>query len=244
MVQRFSLICAVCCLFSCYGEQARHLPGEKTSLPTLTKHRSEPHYVFLVDFSGSMRETDPLRPDNSCKRADAVQAAAKEAVSPGHFLALGFSYGIDYSKAWMTQDANTINYSEMCGFSGGTDYQAAFIFTSQIGFDSSAPARVVLISDGLPDVRDRDKELGISAEDSLNRTRLKGLSASKELRDINQNLKIFAVFIEPLDPSLAYHDVEGYLEKVTGEKSRVHNYKNQRDYEVFVRSTIYSEEPR
>lgn len=189
--------------------------------------------MFVVDFSGSMKDSDPrggIFSGWSCGRSAAAQAILsklKADMRSGDDVRVGF---ISFGTAARVQTAprpianfaaTTFNF---CGDDAeATNYEAAFQLTEQTLSATDGNKIVYFISDGTPTASSAGQA---DNDDAQGLHKNAGLTAATSLKTKINNLTLGAIF---LNKGGANSGAQNYLTQITGDPSRVRLATDARD---------------
>lgn len=208
-----------------------------------------PHINFIIDYSGSMNQIDPLV-GGSCKRLEAARALSdsleskfKDNYDKVEFSLLQFS-----SQAGMlvngvvdgkTFKAQYLNSNVFCtSVNGATNYQAAFEMARAQVFASMNGERekhVFMFTDGVPTLGMVNGMIVGCDQDSLDdkRCRDAGQAAAEALRAEVAGLNLNVLFLtDAANTSEAAN--RAYLEQVTGNPDNIKFAKDAKDAAAMV----------
>jgi uncharacterized protein YegL len=208
------------------------IKGEFCSLD-LTPTAAPTDIVFVVDFSGSMREADPTNLVAGCGR---LQAAKDYVAGIESQIAAGTANDISIGvisfdekatvKAPLTKLADfktSLTNANFCGQAGTTNYEDAFE-QANIMLSSRQSTKVIyFISDGQPAAYGISPNgpflsVSIAAEQAI--PIQKGRDAAKRLRDATPGLNFYAIFLDKNAKQSSF-DPNAYLAELTGDPKRV-----------------------
>lgn len=212
------------------------LEGEFCGIPTGTS-TGNLTVLFLLDFSGSMRDNDPLVAGR-CGRLDASEAivAKLEAdLQDGVELKIGMlPFGSSALPIIATQPLASfkaaMTAATVCRNDGReTNYEAAFVGATKALKDVQGTKVVYFVSDGLPTVSGTGLFGGIGATDAqvLDAGR-KAAAALRAIPDLTLNT-IFLGNIAGIPGGDTTFNPQTYLEDITGNKDHVRLATNAAD---------------
>ena len=181
--------------------------------------------LFVVDFSGSMADSDPRKALQlfSCGRADAatrILDQLKKDMRTGDDVEVGFvSFGDDAKVESALRPvkgfaANTFNF---CGSANAaTNYKRAFEVARQQLVSAAGNKVVYFISDGLPTLGGNGPA---DDSDSTGVHKAAGLQAAQDLKAAIPGLTLNAVFLG--SGNGATSSAQAYLGQITGDPSHV-----------------------
>jgi len=193
--------------------------------------------LFVIDFSGSMQNNDPLDANGSCGRLAAVGAIVNRlqtSLGQGVDVRAGLLAFSDQAEgAVQPIDLNSfkahLNAHELCQADGGTNYEAAFTTAATMLQGLDGQKVVYFISDGLPTsslsagpVQDFSSAQVVQAVFNTGRQSAAALRASAP--DLTLNAIYLAGVPSSEDQqlvSLAGVDPQTYLGQVTGAPDHV-----------------------
>lgn len=226
------------------GDEQTTLSGE-ICLDRVPGEVSKATVMFVIDTSGSMEGSDPGAFD--CSRAQATQAIVDRLIDdlPDQSSATQRNVEVGLilfsAQATITQRPVSLDRFvdrlpdltfDICNAFGGTNYEDALLTAKDIFEDVDSESNTVyFISDGLPtqDQSNPNPSIANLAEPGyLEGVERAGLDAADELLDLEQNVVLNAVFLQPpLDdsslgsiygPGFEPTDPKSYLRDLTNEE--------------------------
>ncbi len=185
---------------------------------------------FVLDFSGSMQQNDPIEA-GSCGRLKAAQAIVSKlesSMKDGIELSAGLlQFGDKALPAFNPEALNTfkshLTEAKFCeNTRSATNYQAAFDATKEVLAKVDGPKVIYFISDGMPTVS-ANSSGNIFTGKIDNKVYEDGIASAKSLRTL-KDLTLNAVYLganEGLEGAPDSFAPESYLEQITGDKKNV-----------------------